>query len=218
MDFSEDHIFTEFRSNNQKQLSKLSPKSVELFDGSLIPANFTIVLRFPDPLTHQIGKLINQCKTVDNHQYYYPAENLHLTILGLINIDTEQSMLTDLIEKIIRDNKFTFDFLGTGSNKFAASVSAFPLGFSMFEVRKFLRNHIDDNNDDYSIHLPEYEYMGWINFVRYTQNPQLELIKVLKSNLNTQFGKFTANKIELYKNQSRILKTENTELIFSKDL
>jgi len=58
---------------------------------------------------------------------------------------------------------------------------------------------------DYTIHLSVYGYIGWINFVRYTNMPSEEFLNYLKRGKDIDFGILNSGKIKLLKNRSRLL-------------
>lgn len=205
-------ITQEFRKQSLEQLGKLKPSGVVVFDQQSIPENYTIVAHLDDKTSNVVTSLQNGLGEIDREQYYYPVNQLHLTLLGNVKIATDPKLISRAVKTVFK-TPIEFILFGLGSNQYCASMSAYPYNFSITEHRKMLRDMIRDNGDDYSIHLPTYEKVGWINFMRYQQQPKDELLKELYANKDTYFGEFKVNKVSVYRNRSKVLAPNQSELI-----
>lgn len=207
-------IVREFREQSLGQLKQLEQSDVVVFDSKPILENYTIVAHLDDKTSNAVVSLQEELKEIDAKQYYYPTEQLHLTLLGNINIATNPERIAEAV-RVAFKSPIVFVLFGLGSNKYCASMSAYPHNFSVSGCRSTLRNIIGETGDDYSIHLPAYEEVGWINFMRYEQQPKAELLKELYANRDTYFGEFVVRKVSLYLNRSKVLAPDQAELIES---
>ena len=80
----EDSLYQQFRNQSLDQLKNLKPRDVVCFDHKDIEVNYTLVVR-PNPrVIVELAKLYTKLKLIDPDQYYYPANDLHLTLIGKV--------------------------------------------------------------------------------------------------------------------------------------
>lgn len=205
-------ITHEFRNQSLDQLENLKPSDVVVFDNQPIPENYTVVAHVDDKTSNAIVSIQDRLAEIDVQQYYYPAKQLHLTLLGNIKVTVDPELITRAVNAAFK-TPIKFILYGLGSNQYCGSMSAYPHRFSITECRKILREIIGVKGDDYSIHLPAYENVGWINFMRYLHQPKEELLKELKANKESYFGDFVVKEISIYRNKSKVLDPDQSELI-----
>ena len=121
----------DFRNQSISQLLNLKPAVIQLFTTDEITENFTIIIRPDNKTIEVINKLSITLKKVDSEQYYYPLDNLHLTVLGNIPISISVNKIIDAVEKITLDNTYRFILKGLASNQYCSSVNCYPDGFSI---------------------------------------------------------------------------------------
>lgn len=206
------YISADFRLQSLSQLNNLKPTDVVSFDNQLIPENYTIVAHLDVQTIHTITSLQQSLTAIDSSHYYYPTNQLHLTLLGNIDISIDPERILKAIATVC-SAPMQFSLLGLGSNQYGASISAYPRNFSIAEIRKKLRIMIGDSGDDYSVHLQAYESVGWITFLRYLQEPKNELLEALKNSAETDFGTVIVNEISLYSTTSKVLAPEQAKLV-----
>jgi hypothetical protein len=212
-----DDASIQFRKQSIKQLENLKPDDIQILTDDTIRENITIVTR-PDYHTRErIQQIIEDLENIDLDQYYYSTDQLHITILGGLNITIEDGLITKALNTVLPKFNLNFKLQGIGSNKFASSVNAYPQ-FQIHELRENLRDIIGNYGDDYTIHLAIYEYMGWINYMRYLKQPQTALLNRLLTYKDTLFGTMKPIKIEAYRNTSKVLDLKKAKLIYSVDL
>jgi hypothetical protein len=201
-----------FRAQSWQQLATLQPREVIPFHDSPLPENYTIVLRPPTEVIHTITALQSELQNLNPDHYYYPAEQLHLTILGKMETTIAATQIITALQGMIK-LPYRFVLYGLGSNQLGVSLSAYP-DFNMAQLRQQLRQTIGTQGDDYSFHLPAYEQVGWINCLRYTHEPSLELLAYLRDQRDRFFGVADFPVVQLYKNRSKVLSPHLTELIW----
>lgn len=202
-----------FRKESLDQLRSLHPDQVKLFHNEPIRENYTLVVRPEGESLKHIKNLIEELREIASDQYYYRVENLHLTIIGNIPVEVDVHKLTQAIEKALSSCELDFNLLGLGSNQFCSSVSAYPHGFSVHELRGKIRQIAGVKGDDYSSILDSYEYVGWINYLRYLTHPSQMFLDRLYEHRNTKFGHLKPRVAQLFKNTSKVLDTKTAKLV-----
>lgn len=202
-----------FRKESLNQLKSLRPEQIRMFDNESIKENYTIVLRPDSESLKHISSLIEELREVSPEQYYYPLKNLHLTVIGNIPIEVDEHKLTQAVENALSGYELGFNLLGLGSNQFCSSISAYPHDFSIHELRDKIRLVADVKGDDYSSILDSYEYVGWINYLRYLTYPSQMFLDRLYEYRNTEFGYLRPQIAQLFKNTSKVLDSKSAELI-----
>lgn len=205
-------LIPDFREESIAQLHKLQPNDVRLFKTDEINWSYTIVLRLRDETINVIGKFIDSLKKIDSHQYYYPLNQLHMTLIGNLPIEIPQDKIISAIQKLITQ-EMKFALFGVGSNQLCSSISAYPVGFDLSDLRTRMRDEVGHTGDDFSVILPAYEKVCWINYMRYFRKPHVKLLEFLLAQKDTHFGTFEFECVELYKNRSRTLDPKRSELL-----
>ena len=202
--FMQNGLLKAFYNQSNKQLMELTPEKVKRFKNEIIEDNYTIVIRPNDIFINTIQEYINRLTEIEPNQYYYGVDYLHITILGGIHQDCDVKTIITSVNKTLQKQKLEFQMRGIGSNEYCSSIHALPVNFSLYEVRQELRSSIKQKGDSYSKYLKFYEYIGWMNYLRYTQKPSTNLLNIIKTNKNKDFGKLNASSIEVYKVNSKV--------------
>lgn len=207
--------FLQSRNDSLTQLRELKPSNISLFSTDQITENFTLVFR-PDNLTvDKILKLYSKLQLIEPNQFYYPSETLHLTLIGNLPINLEHQKIITSVERVIKQQSYKFKLYGLGSNNYCSSISAYPINFSLHSLRQELRNRLGTTGDNYSSILQSYEYMGWINYLRYLNKPSQQFLDKLYSYNEAFFGEMIPETLELYKNTSKVLAPTKAHLLHS---
>lgn len=159
-------------------------------------------------MTKELDKLMS----IQKDLFFLDGEKLHITLVGEINVSTNTQKLIGLVNSWLSQNTVSFEMNGFASNKSTASILAYPT-FDLHGFREEVRTGMGIKGTDYTIHLSVYEYIGWINFVRYTNVPNDEFLKHLKMGRDIDFGTLNSGKIKLLKNKSRLLKDGKFEVV-----
>lgn len=210
----ENQYLEEFKKQSQNQLINLQPADINTFTNQPIKENYTIVVRPSLETIARINEYIYELREIDPHQYYYNPENLHLTIMGEISTNINEQELIEKSKKVLGNYNIRFKLQGIGSNEYCSSINAYPMGFSIHELRTELRNALSQKGTDYSLHLSYYEYVGWINNLRYNGTPPKGLLDNLKKNMNRDFGNLVPGSIGLYIVSSKILDFNRDKMLY----
>lgn len=203
--FMEDTYFQEFKKQSDEQLAELHPSDIVPFMGEPVPDNYTIVVRPSPEIAEAVHKLTDEFRQIDTGQFYYAPRNLHMTIYGGVPMDLPLEEFIARTAPVIANYRMKFSVKGLGSNGYCSSVHLFPDGFSVHQLREQLRTAVGHHGQRYDSILSRYEYVGWMNYLRYTRTPEPRLIELLKLNRDRDFGQLEYPRIELYKATSKVL-------------
>lgn len=199
----EDAIKASFHKASIHQIQTCLP---EVTSPKPLPREITIVFRHNQQLIDSIALLQAECKLLAPTLFYYPPEQLHLTILGNVPLNTDISIVEEIIRNAWRKKRFEFRFWGAGMGKFSTSISAYPINFSLHGLRSDLRNELGIQGTDFTVHLPEYEYVGWTNISRNVDSvPNDDYRSLVLSKCEEEFGTFLPVSVEILENESWVL-------------
>ena len=206
-------IYQKFKEASNKQLTELKPSDIVFFENDEIPENYTLVAPATEDVLQIIKDIAQNCPNYTRGQYLYPDREVHLTMLGNIETTTDPEKIMYAVKKVIHCSTLSFRIVGVASNMNAVSISCYPQNFDIHAFRHQLRSEIRESSDDYTIHLPEYEHMGWVNFMRYLRQPTASELDEFKLLMHKDFGYFIPAKLQLFKNWSKVLNKEKRELV-----
>lgn len=201
----EDQYFTEFRQQSFLQLRDLKPADIVPFTASKVEPNYTILAIPNAEVIKQTQEFITELKNIDPGQYYYAPQQLHITILGGLTMNLSPEEFVARTRPVLAKYKVKFQIVGLGSNQNSSSALAYPDRFSLHNLREELRHAVGQKGTPYDIHLSRYEYMGWMNYMRYLKTPKEELLTTLRNNEDRFFGALPLPTLELYKATSKVL-------------
>lgn len=193
-----------FPQQNKKDFDACKPESITTYTSLQFPEQYTIVTRPTLEVTMTIQQAITALKNIESDHFYYPNENLHLTILGGIPTTTsiENPSVLQKLQALFANYAMLFKLQGMRPT---SPIIAYPERFSLHDMREEIRKIIGSKGDEYAAMNPYYEHIAWINVVRFLHEPSPEFIQTLLSYNDYLFGNFEATSIELYKTASRVL-------------
>lgn len=197
------------------QLDGLDPDKVVLFevdrDDKLVE-NYTLVY-FPEgDVINNLEGEVGQIKSIQNDLFFLEKEKWHITMIGEIGVEIDEKKLIDVIKNELIDMKIAFNVTGYASNKSTASFLTYP-DFDLHSFRENIRQKLGIVGTDYTIHLSVYEFIGWINFVRYISVPNIKFFEYIKQKRNVDFGNINSGKLKLLRNRSRTLRDGEFEVV-----
>ena len=196
------------------QLAGINQNTVTLFDEKKddeLKENYTLNF-FPDKLSLKMVEELDKLVGIQKDLFYLDRDKLHITLVGEIDVVTDTQKLIGLVDSWLSQNTINFEINGFASNKSTASILAYPT-FDLHGFREQVRAGLGAKGTDYTIHLSVYEYIGWVNFVRYTNVPNEDFLKYLKKGKDIDFGILNTGKIKLLKNRSRLLRDGMFEIV-----
>lgn len=209
----ETDIQAEFRTASLAQLQALRPQDIEIFEHKPVPPNYTVIARPDEETKRTIEKIIRELQQLEPNQFYYPLDQLHLTLIGNIPLSTNLDRLIETVQTELPKITLSFQLKGLGSNALCLSTSAYPQGFSLHTFRENIRHAVGAHGDDYSSFLASYEYVGWINFLRYYRAPSQLFLDRLYTYRDTVFGELKPSSVQIYRNMSQTIDPDNSQLL-----
>ncbi len=206
-------VYQKFKEASNKQLAELKPSDVVLLESDEIPENYTLVAPATEEVLQVIKGIVQKCPNFIRGQYKYPDTEVHLTMIGNMGASIDPELIKNAVKKAMQESTLSLRMVGVASNMHAVSISCYPQGFDMYAFRQQVRSEIKDPGDDYTIHLQEYEHIGWVNFMRYLRQPTLPELDEFKLLMHEEFGNFKPTKLQLYKNRSKTLNENKRELV-----
>ncbi|RED23562.1 hypothetical protein BD847_2622 [Flavobacterium cutihirudinis] len=170
----------------------------------------TLLIRPSQEIKANIQLFLDELKTIEPEQYYYPDSDIHITVLSIIScyegftldkikvedyIEIVQNSLTDL-------DKIKIEFRGITASPSAIMIQGFPTDESLNVLRDKLRENFKKSpleqsiDSRYSISTAHSTVM---RFQEPLQNPK-KIIEIADKFRHYDFGKFTAENLELVYN------------------
>lgn len=183
----------------------------------------TLLVRIPEELHQNIAEKIHQFRMKYPNQFIYPVDRIHLTVIGLVQVQENLTIKHSLLEKLkplIEDTikKYAaFKVKLKGLN--ITSTSVFIQGYypdnTLDGIRKDLISKIKTKNLDLNItHLSNFDLgYAWLTLMRFTDHNILQLLEDVKELRNYEFGGFTVKEILLVKTDKYF--TENNTKVIS---
>ncbi|OGG07212.1 hypothetical protein A2872_00790 [Candidatus Gottesmanbacteria bacterium RIFCSPHIGHO2_01_FULL_42_12] len=208
--------FDELRNEVLGQLDSVKSEEVIPFvpeKDDVLQDNYTLNIFPSKDIAHRLNLFMDELRQIEPDHYFLEPEKLHITILGQIDIDTPLDKLINTVEATLKNKEISFRLLGVGSNKLVSSFTAYPQNFSLFELRQEIRKGLGLQADDYTKFLSAYEYVGWLNYLRYAYEPSEQLLSKLRDSKNIEFGLLQPESVKLLRNNSRTLRDGSFEVI-----
>ena len=108
----------------------------------------TLIARLEPSVTERLGNMLKTLSGIESHQYYYPLEDIHLTILSLFtateNYGLHLERLDDYRNAVARALKssrsFIVDSVGITLSRGAVMLQGFPRDATLNDLRDHLRS------------------------------------------------------------------------------
>jgi len=182
----------------------------------------TLVVRPDEKTKKSIRHFLDELKTVELNQYYYPNSDLHITILSIIScyngFDLEKINFEKYVERIEDAVKGfrPFDICFKG---ITASPSCIMLqGFSNMEIinllRESIRNSFHNSGLETSVDKRYVIKTMHSTVMRFAEaiTRKDDFLKILEKYRNYEFGNFSVNEIEFIYNDWYV-RNRNTKLL-----
>lgn len=208
------NLTTHYEQLWQKSLSRFAQGAYE--QDALIDDNtdkrygITLLARPDKKVKDSIRDFLSLLKEIEPDQYYYPASDIHITIMSIISchegfyldmIRTED--YENIIQKSIRNcRKFKIAFKGITASPSCIMLQGFPEDETLNDIRSGLRAHFRKSNLQQSIDKRYTIQTAHSTVMRFRKslNNIDALISVLKEHRNHDFGSFEVKSLELVYN------------------
>lgn len=105
-------------------------------------------------VTQSIGDFLSQIHHIEPNQYYYPQQELHLTILSIISCitgftlnDVDPYPYIKIFNQCIKEVKpINIKFVGVTASSSCVLIKGFPVGEGLIELRNKLRMHFKQSS------------------------------------------------------------------------
>lgn len=158
-------------------------------------------------VTQSIGNFLSQIHQIEPKQYYYPKQELHLTILSIISCiagfkldDVDPYSYIEIFNRCIKEVKsIDIQFIGITASSSCVLIKGFPVGEGLNELRNQLRMHFKQSSLRSSIDSRYTISTAHITAIRFSS--QLEDAKRLVNKLSEykdyDFGCISFTEFEL---------------------
>lgn len=187
----------------------------------------TLLARPSEQVKQQIRHHLAELMQLEPQQYYYPASDLHLTVLSLISCyagfalsQLDTAAYVELVKEVIADTgPFRLDFQGITASPSCVLVQGFFDDQKLNQLRAKLRSVFGQSTLQHSIdqrYALQTAHMTVLRFTQQPANPGLFLQKI-KALTSVDFGSCLINELELVGNDW-YQRQQNTVLLSRFDL
>ena len=170
----------------------------------------TLLLRPPAPVKRKIQEFLQQLRTIEPDQYYYPEGDIHITVMSIIScykgFNLDQISVPDYL-KILNDcltpfSEFTIDFSGITLSPSAVLIQGFPKQPILNEIRNQLRVAFRKSTLQQSLDQRYAIQTAHATVVRFRRpvDRKKAFLEVLAQFRDFQFGSFKTDSLELVAN------------------
>lgn len=166
----------------------------------------TLLTRPPAEITARIGEILAEFQQVAPAQYYYPASDLHVTILSLISCYAgftrahfDPAPYVELVAAALRDAApFRIRLAGLAASPAGVLVRGFPEGDGLAKLRDELRRVFRASGLPESIDQRYSTQTAHLTALRFRALPDARpLLRVLAARRAYPFGTFEVSAYEL---------------------
>ena len=170
----------------------------------------SLVIRPSIPVKNEIQKFLNELKTLEPNQYYYPNSDIHITVISVISCysglkisQINVSEYIQLIEESLKnEQKLTISFKGVTASPSCIMIQGFINDNSLNQMRDGLRRAFKNSKLEQS--MDERYLIQTVHATVFRFREKLEqkenFLEVIENYRDYDFGTFEIDKIELVYN------------------
>jgi len=166
----------------------------------------TLIIRPDIRVKNKFRQFLDELKTLEPRQYYYPASDIHVTVMSVISaypgFDLTRIRPGDyirLIEKsIARQKPFEINFNGITASPSCIMIRGFFTDQTLNTIRDNLRTNFRDSGLQQSMDVRYPIQTAHSTVVRFREklNDQEKFVRLLEKYSGHDFGTFTAGTLE----------------------
>ncbi|MBZ4676231.1 MAG: mutarotase [Anaerophaga sp.] len=182
----------------------------------------TLLFRPDEKVKSAIEGFLDEAKKVEPHQYFYPASDIHVTVMSVIScyegFDLFKIALKeyiDIIQECIKGmSRFDIEFRGLTASPSCLIVQGFPKDDTLNKIRDSLRENFKNSDLEQSLDKRYTLKTAHATVLRLRDklNNKDEFINKIEEYRNRYFGCSTVKSVELVSNDWYMRKNRVKEL------
>ena len=170
----------------------------------------TLLLRPEDKIRRKMQVFLDELKAIEPAQYYYPASDIHVTVLSIIScyggFDLGQIEVQDYVETIKKSLKgvagMEICFRGISASIAAVMIQGFPADENLNDLRSRLRLDFKESALQHSIDSRYSIFTAHATVARFRKplHDEQKFVDLLQKYRQHDFGKCRVDNLELVYN------------------
>lgn len=167
----------------------------------------SLIIRPPIAVKTKIQEFLNELKSIEPHQYYYPNSDIHITVISIISCYSGLKLSTLNVPKYVKTvqkslkNKqgLTINFKGVTASPSCLMIQGFIENGSLNGIRESVRESVKNSNLEQSMDERYVIQTAHATVFRFgeTLKKKSEFLKLVEKYRNHDFGTFQVDKLEL---------------------
>ena len=181
-----------------------------------VSPEYTLIAHLPEHINDSIYAIARELKQRFPEQYYYTPGQYHLTVVPIPH-SLDPTQIIESIAPVIRGWRLPIHARGVVANRLQAGAILYPEEETLSPRRLKLRAALGIPEQAYTAHSPLWEELLWANFMRFTTQPEEELLASLRAHVNQELGSFVLSRYELYELSTKTLDPASSTLLHTFD-
>lgn len=170
----------------------------------------SLIIRPCLAVKNEIQKFLNELKSIEPYQYYYPSSDIHITIISVISCysglklsQIKVSEYIKLIDKCLKGQEpIALNFKGVTASPSCIMIQGFINGNSLNQFRDRLRHEFKNSDLEQSMDERYLIQTAHATVFRFTESLEQKekFLEIIENYRNYDFGTFEVDDIELVYN------------------
>lgn len=167
----------------------------------------SLLIKPPLEIKNEIQKFLNELKSLEPNQYYYPNSDIHITVISIISCyegfklsKLNVSDYIELIGKCLKDaENMTINFKGITASPSCIMIQGFIEDGGLNVIRDHLRRSFKNSDLEQSLDKRYLIQTAHATVFRFTEqlNQKDAFLDLIEKYRTHDFGTFEVNKLEL---------------------
>lgn len=167
----------------------------------------SLLIRPPVEIKNEIQKFLNELKSIEPSQYYYPNSDIHITVISIIScydgLELKNLNVPEYVELIWKSLKnaqnITISCTGVTASPSCIMIQGFIEDSSLNDIRDNLRRDFKDATLEQSMDERYVIRTAHATVLRFSEQlkQKEEFLGLLEKYRNHDFGTFQVNQLEL---------------------